>query len=228
MSDVAELHQKIAECCFKSNRKVTDVTLVAVSKYATIDQIKNVHDQGVVHFAENKVIDALHKMECLPKSIHWHFTGRIQSNKINKLVGNFFLIHSVADVKTAKAISDKSIQKGVVQNILLQVQVVKDPSKQGFALDELLTVISEITNLPGVCVKGLMTIAPHTEDKTIIRRCFSGLRSLRSQLQDKGFELSEISMGMSSDFDIAIEEGATYLRIGSLVFKNKSNVKNIL
>ena len=220
MSDVAELHQKIVECCFKSNRKVTDVTLVAVSKYASKDQIKNVHDQGVSHFAENKVMDALHKMKCLPKTIHWHFTGRIQSNKINKLIGNFFLIHSVADVKTARAISEKSIQKGIVENILLQVQVVTDPSKQGFVLDEIFTAISEISSLPGVCVKGLMTIAPHTEDRNIIRRCFFGLKSLRSQLQDKGYVLPELSMGMSSDFDIAIEEGATYVRIGSLIFNN--------
>jgi len=212
------LKKKIISYCEKAKRSASDVTLIAVSKYATIDQIREAHDGGIVHFAENKVVDALKKMEALPRDIQWHFTGRIQSNKINKMIGSFCLIHSVADVATAIALSEKSLLKGFIQNILLQVRILPDPSKQGFSKQDLEKALPSLVLLKGINILGLMTIPPKSEDFEVARNCFSALRDLRSSLQDQGYHLPELSMGMSADFEVAIEQGATFVRIGSLIF----------
>lgn len=188
------------------------VTIVAVSKYATVEQIQNVYDQGYRHFGESRVQEALIKQKQLPQDIQWHFIGRLQTNKVNQVVGNFCLIHSVHSLELAQLINKKSQEKGIVSNILLQVNTSGEITKQGFTPEELKN--TSFQHLSHVQVQGLMTMAPLTGDESVIRSCFSLLRKMKEE-----FRLEHLSMGMSQDYHIAIEEGATYLRIGSKIFE---------
>lgn len=189
------------------------VRLIVVTKEQPIDAIALVYDLGCRDFGENRVQDALPKIEEMPDDIRWHFIGSLQKNKVKKVVGRFALIHSVDSVELAQEIA----KQGIATDILLQVNTSGETSKQGFTVDEFGQAFKVIRGLPNINVKGLMTIAPLTEDVNVIRKCFRRLRQLRDE-----FGLQELSMGMSGDYRIAIEEGATMVRIGSAVFQNNS------
>ena len=214
------LQSRIAHCAASCGRTVDEIRWVAISKYATIEQIQQAYDCGIRVFGESKVLEALTKKSLLPRDVEWHFIGRIQSNKISKMIGQFSLIHSVADVQVAKTLSVKSLEHGCIQPVLLQVNVVGDPHKQGFLPEQILVLWDELSSLAGIAIKGLMTIGPHTDNKQSITSCFHGLAQLRHRLQSKGAVITELSMGMSQDFDIAIEQNATWLRIGSTLFSS--------
>lgn len=186
-----------------------NVSLIVVSKTASVEAIRQVYDLGCLDFGENRVQDALAKRDVLPKDIRWHFIGTLQKNKVKKVVGHFALIHSVDSVELAEEISKHKVPT----DILLQVNTSGEASKQGFTPDDLVKNLSSIQQLPYITVKGLMTMAPLTEDKEVIRKCFRDLRILRDR-----FGLQELSMGMSHDYQIAIEEGATMVRIGTAIF----------
>lgn len=222
MSEVKQrlekLREAIAALAKKAGRDHHTIKLVAVSKYATVEQIKEAYELGIRHFAESKVQDALEKKKHLPEDISWHFIGRIQSNKIGKMIGKFLLIHSIADLATAKEISDKSREKGLVQSVLLQLNASGEARKQGFSTSELKASLKELHSLEGIQIEGLMTMGPHTDDKKVIRACFKEMRECLKELAALGDPMSHLSMGMSADYELAIEEGATLLRIGSLLF----------
>lgn len=186
-----------------------NVKLVAVTKNVPVEDISLVYELGCRDFGENRVQDALPKIEELPPDIRWHFIGTLQKNKVKKVVGNFALIHSVDSVELAQEIS----KQGIDTSILLQVNTSGEESKQGFTEDEFRRDLAMIQKMPYIQVKGLMTMAPLTEDVDQIRMCFRRLRELRDELG-----LKELSMGMSHDYKIAIEEGATIVRIGSAIF----------
>ncbi len=186
-----------------------NVKLVAVTKNVPVEDISLVYELGCRDFGENRVQDALPKIEELPPDIRWHFIGTLQKNKVKKVVGNFALIHSVDSVELAQEIS----KQGIDTSILLQVNTSGEESKQGFTEDEFRRDLAMIQKMPYIQVKGLMTMAPLTEDVDQIRMCFRRLRELRDELG-----LKELSMGMSHDYKIAIDEGATIVRIGSAIF----------
>lgn len=186
-----------------------NVKLVAVTKNVPVEDISLVYELGCRDFGENRVQDALPKIEELPPDIRWHFIGTLQKNKVKKVVGNFALIHSVDSVELAQEIS----KQGIDTAILLQVNTSGEASKKGFTADEFRRDLAMIQKMPYIQVKGLMTMAPLTEDVDQIRMCFRRLRELRDESG-----LKELSMGMSHDYKIAIEEGATIVRVGSAIF----------
>lgn len=197
------------------------VTLVAVSKGFSWENVKPAYDAGCRNFGENRIQEALPKIEEAPKDIQWHFIGPLQLNKVRKAIGRFVLIHSVDDPKLAKKISECSLEVNLVTSILLQVNTSGEESKQGLSPTEWREAFKEVKDLPGISIRGLMTIAPLTEDKERIRSCFADLRLFRDELvDDYKISLPDLSMGMSHDYHLAIEEGATLLRIGSQIFKS--------
>ncbi len=197
------------------------VTLVAVSKGRSVTEMLKVYAAGVRDFGENRVQEAFEKMEQMPADVRWHFIGKLQSNKISKVIGRFVLIHSVDSAELARKISRSSLQRGLRTPILLEANTSGETSKSGLRPEEWEAVFPVLLDLEGIEVKGLMTMAPLTDNESIIRDSFAKLRQLRDRLQSRGgkeVDLSTLSMGMSSDHVIAIEEGATLVRIGTAIF----------
>lgn len=194
--------------------KIPDhVTLVAVSKGRSVEEIMALYTQGQRHFGESRVQEFEQKCSQLPSDIIWHFIGTLQPNKISKVLGRFALIHSVDSLSLARKLSEASIKLGLVTDVLIQVNASNEPTKHGFSLEECKRLYPELSALPGIRIHGLMTMGPNTDDQQQIRSCFMKTASLQKELQ-----LPELSMGMSHDFDLAIQSGATYVRIGSLLF----------
>ena len=196
--------------------------IIAVTKYFGADKLIEAYNDGLRDFAENRVQDALEKFGSLPDEIkqnsRFHLIGHLQSNKVKKAVGNFDLIHSIDSLKLAEAISKEALQKSIVQKILLQVNNANEEAKSGFAVDDLKKAFPEIIALRGVKVEGLMNIAPIASESEL-RVLFQGMLDLKQELEkDFAYELKELSMGMSSDYKIAIEYGSTMIRIGRKLF----------
>jgi len=199
-----------------------DATLVAVTKYATPEQTQWAINAGLMHLGENKVQSAVEKKLLLNRpDVHWHLIGHLQTNKVRHTVGQFALIHSVDSVKLAEKISEANVVHNIVQPVLLQANISGEATKQGFLGDELQQHFPLIAQLPGLSLKGLMTMAPHTDEVSIVRKSFAGLVDLQKSLQDRHqVPLPELSMGMSNDYGHALELGATIIRLGSVLFGN--------
>lgn len=196
--------------------------IIAVTKYFGADKLIEAYNDGLRDFAENRVQDALEKFGSLPEEIkqnsRFHLIGHLQSNKVKKAVGNFDLIHSIDSLKLAEAVSKEALQKGIVQKILLQVNNANEEAKSGFAVEDLRKAFPEIIALEGIKVEGLMNIAPIASESEL-RVLFHGMLDLKQELEkDFAYELKELSMGMSSDYKIAIEYGSTMIRIGRKLF----------
>ncbi|MEI7474276.1 MAG: YggS family pyridoxal phosphate-dependent enzyme [bacterium] len=208
----------------KTDINLEKCKIIAVSKYVGPNEIIEAYNAGIEDFGENKAQDAEQKRELLPKEVEsgitWHFIGHLQTNKVKKIVGNYEIIHSVDSLKLAVAVSDEAKKRNLAQKILLQVNVSEEESKFGFNQEQFVQGFQEFINLENLNIVGLMTMAPFTEDRSIIRNVFKQLRLLRDQLESEyTVKLPELSMGMSNDYQIAYEEGATMLRLGSILFK---------
>lgn len=206
------------------------VTLVAVTKYAEISQMREAYASGVRHFGENKVQDALSKMEAFPASdypdLHWHFIGHLQTNKIRKAVGRFSLIHSIESVKQAEMLSHLSAEAGMRQAVLIQVNSAPDESRNGVLPGEAEALARAIMPLPGLQLRGLMTMAPAeaslNNDGPELARVFGSVAELGKDLaRHLAIDPPELSMGMTHDFPHALKCGATIIRIGNYLFKNR-------
>lgn len=198
--------------------------VLAVSKLQPEIKVRKLFSEGQRHFGENYVQEALEKMEQLQDlpNLRWHFIGHLQKNKAKYVVGKFFLIHSVDSLELAQALSRQCLSKNVDQNILLQVNLAHEETKEGFDKNTLLTNWSELQQLPGLHICGLMTMPPLTETGEEVRLYFRELRGLLDQLR-RGTDLhihplTELSMGTSHDYKVAIEEGATIVRLGTILF----------
>ncbi len=200
------------------------VRLIAVTKAASLSQMEEAFQCGVTEFGENRVQDALKKMQQLSphmvQNTNWHLIGHLQTNKVKQVVGNFALIHSVDSLRLAREISAAAIKKGIVQAVLLQVMIIPDPDKSGFSPDQLRRDMSELTALPGIKIEGLMTITPLTDDKEVWLESFTRLRDLKTEMSSAhDIELKELSMGMTNDWQDAVKCGATMVRIGRAIFQ---------
>jgi PLP dependent protein len=209
---------QIAETATLSGRKKHEIILVAVTKGRSLEEIREAYFLGIRDFGENRVDEALLKIEQLPSDIRWHFIGKLQKNKIQKVIGKFALIHSVDTVELAEKLSIASLKKGVKTPVLLEANTSGESTKEGLSPDTWKANFKDLLEFKGIEIGGLMTIAPLTEDQGRIRRCFSELRLLQQQLQELGGNLQALSMGMTNDFPIAIQEGATLVRIGTTLF----------
>ncbi len=209
------VQDQLFKVALKAGRDPQEITLLVVSKKHSVEEIAQLYSQGARDFGETRVQEALPKIEELPKDIRWHFIGTVQKNKISKIVGNFVLIHSVDSLEVADKISQTSLQRGVVTNVLLEANTSGEKSKAGLTPSAWKGCFTDLLELKGIQVQGLMTMAPLTEDRECIRETFRQLRLLREDLRA---ELPILSMGMSGDFPLAIEEGATIVRIGRAIF----------
>ena len=204
------------------------VTIVAVSKYTTVERMKEAYQAGLRHFGESRVQDALSKMAHFPAEaypdLHWHFIGTLQTNKVAKTVGRFDLIHSMDSFRLAEAISTVNVEAGRRQAVLLQINLSQDTTRRGFTPNQAEAALPAILALPGIKPQGLMTMAPPeaslNEDAEALNRVFDELRHLGerfSLLAKQPFQ--ELSMGMSRDFPYALANGATIIRVGNLLFQ---------
>lgn len=220
--NVQTVRKRIAAACHRSQRNPEEVTLVAVSKGVDIPYIEAAYGAGLRHFGENRVQegnDKIPKLSAL-EGISWHMIGHLQSNKVKIAEELFHVIHSVDSIKLAEVIShwaSHSNKRHVDFPILMQVNVAGEASKQGFAVSEVVPAFKAISRLPKVKIQGLMTIAPFASNPEQARPVFRRLRQLRDEVGTK-----ELSMGMTDDFEVAIEEGATMLRIGRAIFSPKN------
>ncbi|MEA1884445.1 MAG: YggS family pyridoxal phosphate-dependent enzyme [Thermotogota bacterium] len=214
-----ELISKIDAISKACGRNVDEIKLVAVSKTFPVSDIKEIIEAGHNIFGENKAQEIRDKMELLEgKDIEWHFIGPLQKNKVKYVAGKTKLIHSVESEKIAKEIDKRAANEGQVQDILIEVNVSGEESKHGLKPDKTKDFIEMLQKHNNIRVRGFMTMAPFTDDELVIRETFSGLRLLRDDVQQQYPQIVELSMGMTNDYKIAIEEGATILRIGSAIF----------
>src|SRR5690625_4992266 len=214
-NNLATLKQKINQACKRSNRNPEDITVIGVTKYVTIERTEELLKTGVIDVGENRTEELLHKYESIGNKAKWHFIGTLQSRKVKDIIGKVKMIHSLERESVARQINNRSEE---VVPCFVQVNVSGEESKHGLEPEEVIPFIEALKQYEKVRVVGLMTMAPHIEDKDEIRNVFRRLRNLRDEVRDKNYDHApcmDLSMGMSNDFDIAIEEGATHIRIGS-------------
>ena len=218
--NLVEVRERISQAIQKSGREPDSARLITVSKQISVDRIEEARAAGAVVFGENKIQEAIPKIEQMgAEGIFWHFIGHLQKNKIKFLDERFDLIHSVDSFELAEKIAKHYHSENRVQRILLQVNVSGEAAKFGMEPKELEKQMAEFFQLQGIQVEGLMTIPPFDSDPENSRRHFSRLRELREQYEKQnGFPLKELSMGMSNDFEVAVEEGATLVRVGTAIF----------
>jgi pyridoxal phosphate enzyme (YggS family) len=216
---------RIVAAAEKVRRSPESVRLVAVSKTVSVEKIIEAREAGAGLFGENRVQEALDKIDRLGQGgSGWHFIGHLQKNKVKQIVGRFDLIHSVDSVGLAQVINEKSLARNLITPILIQVNISGEASKSGMAPDALESALRTVAKMPAVKVEGLMTIPPYAPDPEKSRSVFAHLRKLRdrmAELRMEGIGLNELSMGMSNDFTVAIEEGATLVRVGSAIFGDR-------
>lgn len=209
------------EACRVSGRNPEEVSLIAVSKTKPVSMLQEAYDAGCRDFGENKVQEIMDKIDRLPSDIRWHMIGHLQTNKVKYIVGKVFLIHSVDSLHLAEAISKEAIKQNTTVNILIEVNVAKENTKYGAMAEDTVSLVEKIALLPGICVKGLMTIAPYVENPQENRQYFVKLRQLAVDIKSKNIDnvhMDILSMGMTGDYMVAIEEGATYVRVGTGIF----------
>lgn len=211
----------IETSCKKAGRSPEEVTLIAVSKTKPVTMLQEIYNHGCRDFGENKVQELLDKYEVLPKDIKWHMIGHLQRNKVKYIVDKVSLIHSVDSLRLAEEISKEALKKHAEVNILVEVNVANEETKFGTTSLEAIELVKAISGLPGIHVKGLMTIAPYVEDAEKNRQYFAQLKQLSVDIITKNIDnvsMDILSMGMSGDYEVAVEEGATYVRVGTGIF----------
>lgn len=219
------VEEKIAASCRIAGRARDEVTLVAVSKTKPVSMIEEAMDAGIIEFGENKVQELTSKYEVLPKNLNWHLIGHLQTNKVKYIVDKTVLIHSVDSLKLATQIDKESAKKNIVSNILIEVNIAKEDTKFGVYAEDIYPLIMEISKLKHVQIKGLMTIAPFVEEPEKNRVHFRNLRQLNIDIKSKNIDnvhMDILSMGMTGDYEVAIEEGATIVRVGTGIFGERN------
>ena len=213
------IHERIERAAERAGRPPTDVLLMGASKTVSVDLLRQFRSLGLQRFGENRVQEALPKLEALGPGVEWHFIGHLQRNKVKSVIGKFEIIHSLDSLALAKEINQNCEKRGKGQAVLLEVNVSGESSKEGIHFQEVENVVKGLNDFPLVEVRGLMTVPPYSSDPESSRPHFRVLSGLRNKLEQmSGRPLLELSMGMSNDFEVAIEEGATIIRIGTALF----------
>ena len=216
-----EVEKRIQAACDRAGRKREEVTLIAVSKTKPVETLQEAYDLGVRIFGENKVQELTAKYEALPKDIHWHMIGHLQTNKVKYIIDKAELIHSVDSLKLAEKIEKEAAKHDLIADILVEVNVAEEESKFGMKMEEVIPFVEKVSAFPHVRVRGLMTIAPFVEDPEENRSIFADLHKLYIDIKKKNHDndtVSVLSMGMTNDYEVAIEEGATMVRVGTGIF----------
>ncbi len=226
--NIRKVRERIEQKCAETKRDPEEIKLIAVSKNFGIDEINKVYDEGIRDFGENRVQELDIKFSRIRHEITWHFIGNLQRNKVRFAVGCADYIHSVDSLMLATEINKRAGSMNKIQKVLLQIKTSNEETKSGLTdYSEIKDLVSYCNDFPNLELIGLMTIGPLTNDMQLVRKSFSQLRKLRNRLNGDNFtNIKELSMGMTSDFEIAIEEGATMLRIGSAIFGERDYSKD--
>ena len=222
-----QLHQvqeKVKAACIRAGRDPGEVTLVAVSKTKSVELLEEAYDEGIRDFGENKVQEILEKEAVMAKDIRWHMIGHLQRNKVRQVIDKAVLIHSVDSVRLARQIEEEAAKKDLCADILLEVNVAREASKYGFLPEEVEGAAREIGKFSHIHIRGLMTIAPFVENSEENRNVFQKLFQLCVDMKSKNIDninMDILSMGMSGDYEVAIEEGATIVRVGTSIFGSR-------
>lgn len=219
-----EVQEKINENCKKAGRNKSEVVLIAVSKTKPISALQEAYQCGCRDFGENKVQELVEKMDAMPNDIRWHMIGHLQRNKVKYLIGRVCMIHSVDSLRLAEEISKESVKKECVTKILIEINVAGESSKFGTSdRNANKEMIQQIAALPGIEICGLMTIAPFTENAEENRPYFRALKEfLENEVSEYVSKDKFLSMGMSGDYEIALQEGATHVRVGTGIFGQRN------
>ena len=216
-----EVKKNISESCKRAGRDPKDVTLIAVSKTKPVEMLSEVYNEGVRDFGENYVQELVDKIEIMPKDIRWHMIGHLQRNKVKYLVGKVACIHSVDSIRLAEEINERSVKSGIVTEIMAEVNIAGEESKFGFKRDEVFDFAEKVSVMKGVKLTGLMTSAPYVADPEENRLYFREMKSLSVDINAKNIDnvnITGLSMGMTNDYVVAVEEGATHVRVGTAIF----------
>lgn len=212
---------KMERACARSGRDKTEAALITVSKTQPVSSLMEAYEAGARDFGENKVQELLDKYQELPADIRWHMIGHLQRNKVKYIVDKVFLIHSVDSIRLAEEISREAVKKQLRVNILIEVNVSREESKFGVSVENTTALVRQIAELPGIAVKGFMTIAPFVDNAEENREYFVKLRQLAVDIKNENIDnvtVDILSMGMTGDFEVAVEEGASYVRVGTGIF----------
>jgi PLP dependent protein len=219
--NISRIRERIYNRALKTGRKSDEITLVAVTKTVDTNRIKEAKEAGITAFGENYVQEAKEKIAHIGEGVAWHMIGHLQTNKVKYVVPLFSMIHSVDSARLAEEISERAIERDKTMEVLIQVNIGRENAKAGVMPEELPHLLEAVSSLKGITVKGLMAMPPFFSDQEKVRPFFTALRELRDKLFpffSDSLSLAHLSMGMSSDFEVAIDEGATILRIGTAIF----------
>ena len=225
LDNIKQVEENIIKSCEEVGRDPKEVTLIAVSKTKPYTAIEEALPSGVLDYGENKVQELTEKYEILPKDIRWHMIGHLQRNKVKYLVGKVELIHSVDSLRLANQIETEFAKKNEIANILIEVNMANEESKFGITSETTEQLVREISKLEHVRIKGLMTIAPYTDNHETNREYFRNMKKLSVDITEKNIDnvsMNVLSMGMTGDYQVAIEEGATMVRVGTGIFGERN------
>ncbi len=218
------IRERVDAACERAGRRPEEVALIAVSKTKPLSMLQEAYEAGARDFGENKVQEILEKYPEMPEDARFHMIGHLQTNKVKQVVGKAVLIHSVDSLHLAEKIEQEAAKRDLTADILLEVNVAREESKFGLMLEEVIPLLEEVKNLPHVRVRGLMTIAPNVENPEENRKHFKKLYQLYVDIKSKNIDngtMSGFSMGMTGDFEVAVEEGATMIRVGTGIFGSR-------
>ena len=223
--NLANVEKNIEQACKNAGRSRDEVTLIAVSKTKPVEMLQEIYDENIRDFGENKVQELCSKMEQLPSDIRWHMIGHLQRNKVKYIVGKVELIHSVDTYRLAEEINIQAKKQNVIVPILVEVNIAHEESKFGISAEDAILLVEEIAKLENIRIKGLMTIAPYVENPEDNRLYFRKIKQLSVDITNKNIDnvfMEILSMGMTGDYMVAIEEGATMVRVGTGIFGERN------
>ena len=223
--NLKDVEARVCAACERCGRKREDVTLIAVSKTKPVEMLQEIYDQNIRNFGENKVQEMCDKMEVLPKDIKWHMIGHLQTNKIKYIIGKTELIHSVDSLHLAQEISKQAVKHDVQTDILIEINIANEQTKFGIDAGDTIQLVRKIAALPNIHIKGLMTIAPFVDNPEDNRLYFRRIHQLSVDITKENIDnvnMDILSMGMTGDYMVAIEEGATMVRVGTGIFGERN------
>ena len=220
-----EVNEKVRKACDRAGRNRDGVTLIAVSKTKPLEDLREAYEAGARDFGENKVQELVDKIPQMPEDVRWHMIGHLQRNKVKYIVDKVYMIHGVDSLKLGEEISKEAVKHGVTVRILIEVNVAGEDTKYGVSPEEAPQLAEELSKLPGISLQGLMTIAPYVTDPEENRLIFAKLRQLAVDISEKNIDnvsMNVLSMGMTGDYEVAVEEGATFVRVGTGIFGERN------
>lgn len=223
--NLTHVEEKIETVCSTHGIPRDSITLIAVSKIKPVEMLQEIYDAGCRDFGENKVQELVDKYEQLPKDIRWHMIGHLQRNKVKYIIGKVVLIHSVDSLRLAETIEKESAKHNITTDILIEVNMAHEESKFGVLPEEIYDLLMEISKLEHVRVKGLMTVAPFVDNPRKNSEIFEKMHKLSVDIESKSIDnitMSILSMGMTNDYDVALEEGANMIRVGTAIFGERN------